>query len=83
VYVAIHVAMAPDPARVQVVNVPAPLVVRLTVPVGVRAGVGEVSVTVIVQVVGWLTTIEEGVQDIVVVVVRRVDVTVVLPLLVR
>lgn len=75
-------AVAPVPASVQVVNVPVPLVVRLTVPVGVRAGVGEVSVTVIVQVVGWLTTTEEGVQDMVVVVIRIVEFIVALPELV-
>lgn len=76
---ALHVATAPVPDNVQVVNVPVPLVVRATVPVGVIAVPSDVSVTVIVQVVGLFSTTDVGVHDMLVVVVRRVDVTVVLP----
>ena len=52
------------PARVQgePVNVPVPLLVKVTVPVGV-VGVAEVSVTVAVQVVDAPKATLEGLQD--------------------
>src|SRR5437870_13472690 len=44
-------------ANVQVVKVPVtPATVKVTEPVGVLTGAGEVSVTVAVQVEPWLTT---------------------------
>src|SRR5438132_1599285 len=51
-----QVAEAPAPARMHV-----PLGVNVTVPVGV-VGPVEVSVTVAVQLVAWLTTTVDGVQ---------------------
>ena len=48
-------ALAPD--SVQVVNVPVLFVESVIVPVGVRVGTGEVSVTVTVQVAGLLTSV--------------------------
>ena len=65
-----------------VVKVPVPLLVRPTVPVGVMAVPGEVSLTVTVQLVELLTTIVVGWHEIVVVVVRSVTVIVVVPWLV-
>ena len=59
VNVLVHVAVPAvvPAAKVQVVNVPVtPLVVKVTEPVGVLTGAGEVSVTVAVQVDPWLTT---------------------------
>ena len=58
------------PLRVQgePVNVPVPLLVKVTVPVGV-VGVAEVSVTVAVQDVDAPKATVEGLQDTVVVVV--------------
>jgi len=59
-----------DAAKVQLaagVKVPVEFVVNETVPVGV-VGAAEVSVTVAVQLVGWLTTTEEGEQETLVVV---------------
>jgi len=58
-----HVADAPVPANVQV-----PPGVKVTVPVGVVAPVVEVSVTVAVQLVAWLTKTVDGVHATVVVV---------------
>jgi len=56
VYETEQVAEAVNPDRVQVpVNEPAPLVVSVTVPVGVRYVPGDVSVTVTVQVVAVAT----------------------------
>ena len=55
----VHVAVPAvvPAANVQVVNVPVtPLTVKVTEPVGVLTGAGEVSVTVAVQVDPWLTT---------------------------
>ena len=49
------------------VNVPVPLLVKVTVPVGV-VGVAEVSVTVAVQVVDAPKATVEGLQDTAVVV---------------
>jgi Na+/H+ antiporter NhaA len=61
-------------ARVQLaagVNVPVEFDVKLTEPVGVMtAPAVEVSVTVAVQLVPWLTTTDAGVHDTLVVVVR-------------
>ena len=59
VNVLVHVAVPAvvPAANVQVVNVPVtPLTVKVTEPVGVLTGAGEVSVTVAVQVDPWLTT---------------------------
>ena len=53
-------AEAPVPPRVHVVNVPVPLLLRLTVPVGVMVVPGEVSVMVTVQLVTLLTTMVVG-----------------------
>jgi len=58
-----HVAVAPVPANVHV-----PPGVKVTVPVGVVAPVVEVSVTVAVQLVAWLTKTVDGVHATVVVV---------------
>ena len=55
-----QVAEAPTPDSVQVVNVPVLLVVNVIVPVGVRAGGGDVSVTVTVQAAGLLTNVVAG-----------------------
>ena len=62
--VAEHVPDAPVPANVhgEPVNVPVPLLVKVTVPLG-RVGVAEVSVTVAVQVVDAEKATLEGVQD--------------------
>jgi len=56
----VQVAEAPTPDSVQVVNVPVLLVVNVIVPVGVRAGGGDVSVTVTVQAAGLLTNVVAG-----------------------
>ena len=48
-------ALAPD--NVQLVNVPVLFVVSVIVPVGVKAGVGDVSVTVTVQVAGLFRSV--------------------------
>lgn len=61
---------------------PAPLLDRPTVPLGVIGVPGEVSVTVTVQLVELLTTIVVGWQEIVVLVVRTVTVIVAVPELV-
>ncbi len=72
-------ADAPLLDNTQVLNVPVPLLVRVTVPVGLLAVPGEVSVMVTVQLVTLLTTIVVGWHVIVVVVVRTVTVTVAVP----
>ena len=74
-----HVATAPVPPNVHVVNVPVPVLVRPTVPLGVIALPLDVSVAVTVQLVELFTTIVVGWHDIVVVVVRSVTVMVVVP----
>jgi len=65
-------------ARVQLaagVKVPVEFVVKLTDPVGVMTVPAvEVSVTVAVQLVPWLTTTDAGVHDTLVEVVRGVTV---------
>jgi len=61
----------------EVANVPVPLVVQLTVPVGViGVPAAEVSTTVAVHVVTLLTTIEAGAQTTVVLVVLGFTITV-------
>ena len=78
-----HVAEAPAPDSVQVVKVPVLFVVRVIIPVGVEAGVGDVSVTVTVQVAGLLTSVVAG-QLIAIALVLSVEVMVPLvPLLVE
>ena len=72
-----QVADAPVPARVHV-----PPGVNVTVPVGVLVVPTEVSVTVAVHDVAWLTTTVDGVHATVVVVVRLLTVTLALPVLV-
>jgi hypothetical protein len=65
VYVREQVAVAPVPLRLQYpANVPLPLVVIVTSPVGVMGALDEVSVTVTVQIVPepLPTTTDEGVQ---------------------
>ena len=64
------------------VKLPVPLLVKVTVPVGVVAVPAAVSVTVAVQLVPWLTATDAGVQLTVVLVLRAVTVTLALPLLV-
>jgi Na+/H+ antiporter NhaA len=59
------------------VNVPVELLANVTVPVGVMtAPAVEVSVTVAVQLVPWLTTTVAGVHDTLVDVVRGLTVRV-------
>ena len=58
-----------------VVNVPIPELVKLTVPLGVIAVPGELSVTVAVQVEAWLMATLPGVQASVKVTLRLVTVT--------
>ena len=61
VNVAEHVADAVDPDNVQVENVPAPLLVKETVPVGEMKGPAvDVSVTVAMQFVGLPTVTGEA-----------------------
>ena len=69
--------------RLQLVepNVPTALVLKFTVPVGVTAPVPDVSVTVTVHVLGWVTVTDEGEQDTAVEVDRIVDARVNEPLL--
>ena len=78
-YVTEHVAVAVLPDSVQLaagVNVlVATLLVKLTLPVGVRKVPGEVSVAVAVQLVPWLTATVEGEQLKESVTVRLVTVT--------
>ena len=59
-YLVEQVAEAPTPESVQVVKVPVLFVVRMIVPVGARAGAGEVSVTVTVQVAWVLISVVVG-----------------------
>ena len=72
VNVLVHVAVPAvvPAANVQVVKVPVtPATVKVTEPVGVLTGAGEVSVTVAVQVDPWLTT--TGLVQLTAVVVLR------------
>jgi len=64
VYPTWHEAKLPEPDSKQVpagepAKVPEPFVVKLTVPPGI-VGVGEVSVTVAVQVVAVSTVVDDG-----------------------
>ena len=78
-----HVAEAPAPDNVQLVKVPVLFVVSVIVPVGVKAGVGDVSVTVTVQVARLLTNVVAG-QLIAIALLLSVEVIVPLvPLLVE
>ena len=72
-----QLAVAPVPASVQV-----PPGVNVTVPVGVLVVPAAVSVTVAVHDVAWLIAMVVGLHATVVVVVRLLTVTVVLPELV-
>ena len=64
-----HVAVAPVPARVHVVNVPVtPVSAIVTVPDGVIAVPGEVSVTMTLHAEPWLITTGEAQVTAVVVV---------------
>lgn len=73
-----------DNVQLAELKVPAaPALVKATVPVGVMAVPGEVSVTVAVHVVGWLIATVEGEHTTVVEVVRSVTVIVVVPELAR
>ena len=62
-------------------NVPVELLVKVTVPVGVIAPVPEESATVAVQLVETPVLTDDGLHETVVVVVRLVDATVNVPLL--
>lgn len=77
-----QVADAPMPESVQVVKVPVLFVVSVIVPVGARAGPGDVSVTVTVQVTGLLIGVVVG-QLIPIALVLRVEVIVPFPMLVE
>ncbi len=55
-----QVAEALVPESVQEVKVPVLFVLSVIVPVGVRAGVGDVSVTVTVQAAGLLSGVVAG-----------------------
>src|SRR6267143_2031230 len=82
VYVTEQLVELPEPERVQLaaLKVPVPLLVKLTVPVGVVFVPTSVSVTVAVQVVGCPTTTDDGEQLTLVPVERfAVTVTVVVP----
>jgi hypothetical protein len=70
---AVQLADMPVPVNVQVVveNVPVPLLLNVTVPVGVVAPVADVSVTVAVHVVGLLTATLAGVHETLTVVACR------------
>ena len=72
------VPVVPVGARLQLVGlkVPTAFEVKLTLPVGVTAPVPELSVTVAVHCVAWLTVTDESEQFTVVVVDLIVDVTV-------
>jgi hypothetical protein len=60
----LQLADAPLPLKVhgEPVNVPVPLVVKVTVPVGVGIIPGEAAVTVAVHIVAVPTVTEDGVQ---------------------
>jgi hypothetical protein len=78
-----QVAEAPRPESVHVVKVPVLFVVSVIVPVGVRVGAGEMSVTVTVQATLLLIGVVVG-QLIPIALVLRVEVIVPLvPLLVE
>jgi hypothetical protein len=83
VYVTEQVAVGPAPLKVQLagLNVPLPLLVKLTVPVGVIGVPVSLSVTVAVQVVGAPAGTVGGEQSTVVAVERFVTVTMSVPLL--
>jgi hypothetical protein len=83
-YVTEQVAVAPVPLSVQgdPVNVPVPLLANDTVPVGVTAVPGELSVTVAVHVTVPPMLIEDGEQVTLVMVVRDVTVMDAVPVLV-
>ena len=66
----------PLPPSVQLVNEPVPLVDRAIVPDGVRAGAGEVSVTVTVQLIELFTATEVELQVIAIPFVLKVEVIV-------
>ncbi len=74
-YLVVQVAEAPEPDNVQVVKVPVLFVISVIVPVGVKAGVGDVSVMVTVQVAGLFRSVVAG-QLIVIALVLSVEVIV-------
>jgi hypothetical protein len=79
----VQVTEAPAPDNVQLVKVPVLFVARMIVPVGANAGVGDVSVTVTVQVAGLFSSAVAG-QLIAIALVLSVEVIVPLvPLLVE
>lgn len=81
-YCTVQVADAPVPDSVHVsVNVSAPVTETVTMPVGVMAVPGDVSLTVTVHVVDCPTVTMAGLQVMDVLVVRSVTVTFALPLL--
>ena len=80
VYITEHLPV-PSSVHVALLNVPTPLLIHVTVPVGVFFVPGPVSLTVAVQVVVWSTTTLPGVQATDVAVERFAADTVVEPLL--
>ena len=74
-YLVVQVAEALAPDNVQLVKVPVLFVISVIVPVGVKAGVGDVSVTVTVQVAGLFRSVVAG-QLIVIALVLSVEVIV-------
>jgi hypothetical protein len=84
VYTIVQLALA-TPALASVhtfvlgVNDPLPMLLKLTVPVGVLVGTAALSVTVAVHVVDVVAAGVEGEQDSAVVVVRAVKVICVVP----
>src|SRR5438093_11539004 len=72
VWVTERLAVLPVPVSVQLelLKVPAPLLPKLTVPVGVLLVPVSVSLTVAVQVVAWPTTTDAGLQPTLVLVDR-------------
>ena len=60
----------PESVQLELLKVPAPLLLKLTVPVGVLLVPVSVSLTVAVQVVAWPTTTDAGLQPTLVLVDR-------------
>ena len=85
--VSVSVTVQLPETRLQVVGLIEPLavpaLVKLTVPVGVMVGVGEVSVTVAVQLAWLLTNTVDGQETVMAVVLRVEVIAPLVPLLVE